>query len=154
MTQASPRLHARAQYLSLTTLAICVLSSIAEAAYAAGPGAESVAQTLTSVPGWTVFIETTPDAKPSDRATRAGYAFFRRGQEVVGRTTALADGFNCEFKVRIRDDGVDLHPRSRACSDRYGDDAPYTRLELDATDSVYPFKRLNVPQKWWLSPQR
>jgi hypothetical protein len=78
----------------------------------------------------------------------------RRGTEVVGRTTALAEGFNCEFKVRVRDDGVDLHPRSRACNDRYADDAPYTKFEFDPADAIYPFKRLNVPQKWWLSPRR
>ena len=125
----------------------------APAANAAGPGAEAITRILTSAPGWVVFIETTPERQPGERATRAGYRFFLRGSEVVGRTTAMAEGFNCEFKARVRDDGVDLHPRSRACNDRYGDDAPYTALQYDPADARFPFKRLDVPQKWWLSPQ-
>lgn len=154
MMQSRPHPQGPAHRLRAATLALWALSLLADAGHAAAPGAESIAQLLTSASGWTVFIETTPDARPSDRATRAGYAFFRRGPDVVGRTTALAEGFNCEFKVRVRDDGVDLHPRSRACSDRYGDDAPYTRLVFDPADSTYPLKRVDVPQKWWLSPQR
>lgn len=120
---------------------------------ASPPGAEAITRILTGAPGWVVFIETTPAQTPGERATRAGYRFFLRDGEVVGRTTAMAEGFNCEFKVRVRDDGVDLHPRSRACNDRYTDDAPYTRFEYDPADARFPFKRLNVPQKWWLSPQ-
>lgn len=114
---------------------------------------EAVADMLVRPQGWFVFIETTPEAKPTDRATRAGYLFFRRDGDVVGRTTALAEGFNCEFKVRLRNNGVDLHPKSRACNERYGDDAPYTMLEFDPADAAYPFKRLNVPQKWWMAPR-
>lgn len=135
-------------------LSLCLLSVLAAGSWAAQPGAEAITQILTASPGWAVFIETTPELKPTDRATKAGYQFSRRGTEVVGRTTAMAEGFNCEFKVRVKDDGIELHPRSRACNDRYGDDAPYTRLDFDAADATYPFKRLNVPQKWWLSPQR
>jgi hypothetical protein len=138
----------------LASFALCALSTIAAETWAAAPGAEAITEILTSSLGWTVFIDTTPELKPTDRATKAGYQFLRRGTEVVGRTTALAEGFNCEFKVRVRGDGIDLHPRSRACNDRYGDDAPYTLLDFDPADAVYPFKRLNVPQKWWLSPQR
>ena len=140
-------------HLRLATFTLCALLSAAEAR-AAGPGAEALTEILTSTAGWAAFIETTPELKPTDRATKAGYQFFRRGTDLIGRTTALAEGFNCEFKVRVRDSGIDLHPRSRACNDRYGDDAPYTMLEFDPTDAVYPFKRLNVPQKWWLSPRR
>ncbi len=108
---------------------------------------------LTSPPGWAMFVDTTPELKPTDRASRFSFQFFERGGEVVGRTTGMAEGFNCEFKVRVRHDGVDLHPRSRGCNDRYGDDAPWTMLQYDSADAVFPFKRLNVPQKFWLSPQ-
>jgi hypothetical protein len=118
----------------------------------AGERAQHIADLLTRTPGWTVFIEWTPALQPGERADRAGYQFFRRGDEVVGRTTALAEGFNCEFKVRVTDRGVELHARSRACNERYGDDAPYTVFDFDPEDRLYPFKRLNVPQKWWLSP--
>ena len=134
------------------SLAACAVMAWA-GAWAAAPGAEAIKELLTRDGGWVVFIETTPHLQPSERATRAGYRFERRGNEVVGRTTAMAEGFNCEFKVRVRDDGVDLHPRSRACNDRYGDDAPYTRFVYDPSDTTYPFKRLDVPQKWWLSPR-
>lgn len=122
-------------------------------AWPAAPGTETVKEILTRASGWVVFIETTTELTPGERATRAGYRFDLRGGEVVGRTTALAEGFNCEFKVRVRDDGVDLHPRSRACNDRYADDAPYTSLDYDPADAKFPFKRLGVPQKWWLSPR-
>jgi hypothetical protein len=141
-------------HFRLASFSLCALSTVAAPVWAAGPGVQAITEMLTSTPGWAVFIETTPELKPTDRATKAGYQFLRRGTEVVGRTTALAEGFNCEFKVRVRDDGVDLHPRSRACNDRYADDAPYTSLAFDPADSTYPFKRLNVPQKWWLSPRR
>lgn len=134
--------------------ALCALLAAPVGALAKGPSAEAVAEVLVAAPGWTVFIETTPEMRPTERATKAGYQFFRRGDQVVGRTTALADGFNCEFKVRVREGGVDLHPKSRACNDRYGDDAPYTSFDYDPADATFPFKRLSVPQKWWLSPRR
>jgi len=133
---------------------LCVLLASPIGAHAAPTGADAIADVLVSTPGWTVFVETTPQLRPGERATRAGYEFFRRGDQVVGRTTAMAEGFNCEFKVRVRDGGVELHPKSRACNDRYGDDAPYTHLEYDPGDATFPFKRLSVPQKWWLSPRR
>ena len=122
-------------------------------AVAGTPASEAITDLLVRPQGWVVFIETTPQLQPTERATRAGYQFFRRHGEIVGRTTALAEGFNCEFKVRVRDDGVDLHPKSRACNDRYGEDAPYTMFAFDPGDSTYPFKRLDVPQKWWMSPR-
>jgi len=122
-------------------------------ALAAAPGTEAITRMLVGASGWVVFIETTPELVPGERATRAGYRFFARDGEVVGRTTAMAEGFNCEFKVRVRPDGVDLHPRSRACNERYGDDAPYTSFDYDPADARFPFKRVNVPQKWWLSPR-
>lgn len=133
---------------------LVLLASLAASATgrAEPSGVEAITRILTDAPGWVVFIETTPDLKPGERATRAGYRFFLRDGQVIGRTTALAEGFNCEFKVRVRNNGVDLHPRSRACNDRYTDDAPYTQLEYDPADTRFPFKRLNVPQKWWLSP--
>ena len=136
-----------------TSALMCALLIGPSPPLAAAQGVDAITKILTNTPGWIVFIDTTPEARPTDRATRAGYEFFRRGEDVVGRTTALAEGFNCEFAVRIRENGVDLHPRSRACNDRYGDDAPYTMLEFDPTDNTYPFKRLSVPQKWWLSPR-
>ena len=139
--------------MGLAGLAVATAIAGPWRAAAAGPGKEAIAERLTGTPGWVVYIDTTPELQPTDRATRAGYQFFRRGAEVVGRTTALAEGFNCEFKVHVRDSGVDLHPKSRACNERYGDDAPYTQLEFDPADSAYPFKRLNVPQKWWLAPK-
>lgn len=129
---------------------LAVLSGLGHASTAP---AETLTDVLVRPQGWIVFIETTPETKPTDRAAKVGYQFFRRDGVVVGRTTALAEGFNCEFKVRIRASGVDLHPKSRACSDRYGDDAPYTMLEFDPADSAFPFKRLDVPQKWWLAPR-
>lgn len=134
-------------------LLVLVVSLAAPAtAWAGPPGAGAITRILTDAPGWAVFIETTPDLRPGERATRAGYRFFLRDGEVFGRTTAMAEGFNCEFKVRVRSNGVDLHPRSRACNDRYTDDAPYTQFEYDPADTRFPFKRLGVPQKWWLSP--
>ena len=137
-----------------TALSAALALLAATCAGAAPPASETIAQILVRPQGWWVYIETTPQRQPSERATKAGYQFFRRGAEVVGRTTAMAEGFNCEFKVRVREGGVDLHPRSRACNDRYTDDAPYTSFDHDPADPKYPFKRLNVPQKWWLSPQR
>lgn len=137
-----------AAVIALVTLIVAPAMAVAAPA-----GVEAITRILTAVPGWAVFIETTHEVAPGERATRAGYQFFMRDGEVFGRTTALAEGFNCEFKVRVRENGVDLHPRSRACNDRYPDDAPYTRLEYDPADTRFPFKRLNVPQKWWLSPR-
>ena len=138
-----------------SVVAIVLVGSIASIASAAAPapGVEAITRVLTAAPGWAAFIETTQDLTPSERATRAGYRFFVRDGEVLGRTTAMAEGFNCEFKVRVRENGVELHPRSRACNERYTDDAPWTHLHYDPADTQYPFKRLNVPQKWWLSPR-
>lgn len=62
---------------------------------AAEAGADAIRQILTGAPGWAVHIEVAPNLTPGERATRAGYQFFLRGNEVVGRTTALAEGFNC-----------------------------------------------------------
>lgn len=129
-----------------------VLAALALPAAGATP-AEAITDVLVRPQGWVVYIDTTPALTPTEQATRIGYLFFRRNGEVVGRTTAMAEGFNCEFKVRVTAEGVDLHPKSRACNDRYGDDAPHTRLTFDPADSTFPFKRTNVPQKWWMSPR-
>jgi hypothetical protein len=65
----------------------------------------------------------------------------------------MAAGYNCEFTVRLRDDGFDFSAKARGCGG-YTDDMSFTSVQYDAGDSAYPFKRLNVPQKWWFSPQR
>jgi hypothetical protein len=136
------------------SLALTVLAALLALGARAGAGtAEALTDLLVRPQGWSAFIETTPELRPTDRATKAGYQFFRRDGEVIGRTTGLAEGFNCEFKVRVRPQGVELHPKSRACNDRYGDDAPYTKLDFDPADRTFPFKRLDAPQKWWLSPR-
>ena len=56
-------------------------------------------------------------------------------------------GSNCEFNLRIRDDGFDFQ-RCGGFSE-----ASVASLDYYPDDKTYPFKRLNVPQKLWLAPK-
>jgi hypothetical protein len=60
-------------HFRFASFALCALSTLAAETLAAGPGVEAITDILTSAPGWTVFIDTTPELKPTDRATKAGY---------------------------------------------------------------------------------
>lgn len=115
-------------------------------------GQEAMANIMTGGKGWEVLIELTTETKPSDRATKLGFEFVRRGSEVVGRTTNLLAGANCEFRVVLRDDGFDFQA-PRGCSGA-NENEPLTSVEYDAKDEKYPFKRLTAPMKWWLTPKR
>jgi hypothetical protein len=93
------------------SLALTVLAALLALGARAGAGtAEALTDLLVRPQGWSAFIETTPELRPTDRATKAGYQFFRRDGEVIGRTTGLAEGFNCEFKVRVRPQGSNSIP--------------------------------------------
>lgn len=128
--------------------ACLIVATLARASEGSSPGREAIIEILTKPKGWYVFIEHGGGAQPSARAGAQRYEFFRRGSEVVGRTTHLAPGFNGEFEVIVRDNGFDFQ---RCC--RYPPSTPKTSVDYDPNDKTYPFKRMNMPQKWWFSPQ-
>ena len=140
-----------AALILLSTFCLPALQALASERSA--PGREAIGTILTEAKGWAILIETTESLTPGDRANTKSVEFFRRGSDVVGRTTSMAPGYNCEFTVRLREDGFDFSAKARGCAG-YTDDMPFTSVQYDAADSAYPFKRLNVPQKWWFSPKR
>ena len=110
-------------------------------------GAEAIRELLTRVKEWTVLRELTPASTPTDGAGVEGFEFFLRGGELVGRTTHMADGYNCEFVVIVRDNGFDF---SRCGGYSI---AELRSVDYDAGDTKYPFKRLDAPVKVWLTPK-
>jgi hypothetical protein len=131
----------------LSVFASCfLLVSITHAAEKSAPGQQAIKEILAGAKRWTLLFEFTPGNFPSDRASATELEFFWRGPELVGRTTKMG-AFNCEFKLRIRDDGFDFQrcggfsETSMAVADYYPE------------DKTYPFKRLNSPQKIWLTPK-
>jgi len=135
--------------LTPIVLAVCLsVAALASAADNTGPGRETIAEILTRAKAWHVFIEHGGGEQPSSRAGVQRWEFFRRGDEVVGRTVHMAPGYNGEFEVTVRDNGFDF---ARCC--RYPPGTPMSSVDYDPKDAKYPFKRTTTPQKWWLSPE-
>jgi hypothetical protein len=132
----------------VSSAAYLFVAVMANASELSSPGREAIIEILTTSKGWSVFVEHGGGEQPSNRAFRGRYEFFRRGSEVVGRTTHLAPGFNGEFEVIVRDNGFDFQ---RCCG--YPPSTPKTSVDYDPNDKTYSFKRANVPQKWWFSPE-
>jgi hypothetical protein len=131
----------------LSVFASCLLLvSITHAAEKSAPGQQTIKEILAGAKRWTLLFEFTPDNLPGDRVSTTELEFFWRGPELVGRTTKMG-AFNCELKLKIRDDGFEFQrcggftETSMAVTDYYPD------------DRTYPFKRLNSPQKIWLTPK-
>jgi hypothetical protein len=118
--------------------AIAVLSSAA----AAHADQSAISKTLTEPKSWTMYLEYTDAAVPSDRAQRMTWQYFVRDGRVMGRQLGLAFG-GCEFEVAVRDDGFGF----AWCPPYRGEPS----LEVDPADPAYPFKSRN-PRKLWLTP--
>lgn len=106
---------------------------------------------LTSNKGWIVYAEFTQGTTPTEKATRLGWRFLQDGHVVKGRTTGMAEEYNCDFDIVVRDDGFEFSTRARWCA--AGTVTVMTPLTYDATDKTYPFKNLSTPLKWWLAPK-
>lgn len=134
--------------LRMVSAACLFATTLANASDSASPGREAIAEIMTRAKAWHVFIEHGGGEQPSNRAGVQRWEFFRRGTDVVGRTTHMAAGFNGEFEVIVRDNGFDFQ---RCCL--YPSGTPKTSVDYDPTDAKYPFKRTTTPQKWWFSPE-
>jgi hypothetical protein len=137
---------------AVLALSTCLfLASAAVAAAQSAPGEEAIKDILTGSSGWSVFAEFTQANTPTANATRLAWRFYREGRLLKGRTTNMAEGYNCDFDVVVRDDRLEFSTRARWCSDVT--DPVMTALVYDPADKAYPFKNLSTPLKWWLAPQ-
>jgi hypothetical protein len=121
-----------------------ILSAVALLSFAAVAHADqsAISQMLTKPISWTMYIEYTDAAVPSDRAQRMTWHYFVRDGKVMGRQLNLAFG-GCEFDVAVRADGFGF----AWCPPYRGEPS----LDLDLADPVYPFKSRN-PRKMWMTP--
>jgi hypothetical protein len=107
------------------------------------PGEDAIRSLLTEPKAWTMYLEFTDAAMPSDRAQMMIWEYFPRDHKVVGRRVGLAFG-GCDHELSLRGDGFSF----RWCPPL---DASGPSLVYDPSDTQYPFKS-RTPQKIWLKP--
>ena len=121
-------------------LAIILLSISAFAADNSS-GEDAIRSLLTKPKSWTMYLEFTDAAMPSERAQKMTWEYFQRDQKVMGRRVDLAFG-GCDRELSLRSDGFSF----RWCPPL---DASGPSLVYDPSDPQYPF-RSHSPQKIWL----
>jgi hypothetical protein len=105
------------------------------------PGEDAIRSLLVKPKTWTMYLEFTDAAMPSDRAQKMIWEYFQRDQKVMGRRVGLAFG-GCDLELSLRSDGFSF----RWCPPL---DASGPSLVYDPSDPQYPFKG-HGPQKIWL----
>lgn len=105
------------------------------------PGEDAIRSLLVKPKTWTMYLEFTDAAMPSDRAQKMTWEYFQRDQKVMGRRVGLAFG-GCDLELSLRSDGFSF----RWCPPL---DASGPSLVYDPSDPQYPFKG-HGPQKIWL----
>lgn len=123
-----------------SALAIVLLSVFAFGADNS-PGGDAIRSLLIRPKTWTMYLEFTDAAMPSDRAQKMIWEYFQRDQKVMGRRVGLAFG-GCDLELSLRSDGFSF----RWCPPL---DASGPSLVYDPSDPQYPFKG-HGPQKIWL----
>jgi hypothetical protein len=120
-------------------LAVVLISTTAHAADDA-PGAAEIKSLLTKPKSWSLYLDWTDAATPTDRASKHTWQYFEQDQKLMARQVAVFGG--CDVDVTLRHDGFSF----RWCPPLEGEPS----LNYDPNDPKYPFKDATNPRKLWL----
>ena len=121
--------------LLLFALTVVLVSTASHAA----DNAAKIGAMLTKPKSWTLHIETTDAATPSDRfTTKQTWQFFEQDKKLMARTVVAFGG--CATEVSLRDDGFSF----RWCPPLQGEPS----FTYDPNDPKYPFKSYGSLKRW------